>query len=64
MIMRASEEHVAWDTLKLVLDELLAALQHDDYNRVRQLLRETVNGYSPEGEIVDWIHVQGRTKDR
>jgi hypothetical protein len=27
---------------------------------VRQLLRETVNGYTPEEEIVDWIHQQRR----
>jgi hypothetical protein len=27
---------------------------------VRQLLRETVSGYTPDGEIVDWIHQQRR----
>ncbi len=64
MIMRASEEHLPWESLKTVLDEILGALQHDDYDRVRQLLRETVSGYAPEGEIVDWIHVQRRTKDQ
>lgn len=62
MIMRASEEHLSWDVLKLMLDALLAALNEDDYDRVRQLLRETVSGYSPEGEIVDWMHVQQRTE--
>lgn len=64
MIMRANEEHLSWDALKAVLDEMLNALQRDDYDRVRQLLRETVSGYTPEGEIVDWIHVQRRTKDQ
>jgi len=35
--------------------------QHtDDYARVRQLLRETVSGYTPDGEIVDWIYQQRR----
>jgi hypothetical protein len=38
----------------------LAAVEADDYARVRQLLRETVNGYAPDGEIVDWIHLQRR----
>jgi UDP-N-acetylglucosamine 4,6-dehydratase len=60
MIMRASEEHLPWDTFKKVLAELLAAVERDDYDRVRQLLRETVSGYKPEGEIVDWIHQQRR----
>ena len=64
MIMRASEEHLPWEVLKGVLDEMLTALARDDYDRVRQLLRETVSGYAPEGEIVDWMHVQHRTEHR
>jgi hypothetical protein len=42
------------------LSELLNAVERDDYERVRQLLRETVSGYKPEGEIVDWIHMKRR----
>ncbi|MEO4046293.1 nucleoside-diphosphate sugar epimerase/dehydratase [Pseudomonas sp. CAU 1711] len=64
MIMRASEEHLSWESLKVVLDGMLTALLHDDCDRVRQLLRETVSGYAPEGEIVDWMHVQRRTEPR
>lgn len=60
MIMRADEEHLPWDSLKSVLAALLEAVQQDDYAKVRQLLRETVSGYTPEGEIVDWIHQQRR----
>jgi len=60
MIMRANEEHLSWGAFKKVLAELLAAVERDDYDRVRQLLRETVSGYKPEGEIVDWIHQQRR----
>jgi len=60
MIMRANEEHLSWEAFKAVLSELLAAVACDDYDRVRQLLRETVSGYKPEGEIVDWIHMKRR----
>ncbi|MCJ8205260.1 nucleoside-diphosphate sugar epimerase/dehydratase [Pseudomonas sp. RGM2987] len=60
MIMTANEDHLPWDLLKLKLNDLLAAVERDDYGRVRQLLRETVNGYSPDGEIVDWIYQQRR----
>ncbi|MFZ6047161.1 polysaccharide biosynthesis protein [Pseudomonas sp. CR3202] len=60
MIMRANEEHLPWDVFKRTLAELFAAVDCDDYDRVRQLLRETVNGYTPEEEIVDWIHQQRR----
>lgn len=56
MIMRANEECLSWEAFKAVIEELQNAVERDDYERVRQLLRETVSGYTPEGEIVDWIH--------
>ncbi|WP_176507355.1 MULTISPECIES: polysaccharide biosynthesis protein [Pseudomonas] len=60
MIMSANEDFIQWDTLKDALAQLLDAASHDDFVRVRQLLRETVIGYAPEGEIVDWIYQQRR----
>ncbi|QUE90229.1 polysaccharide biosynthesis protein [Pseudomonas sp. SCA2728.1_7] len=60
MIMTASEDHLPWDVLKGRLSDLLIAVEKDDYARVRQLLRETVSGYTPDGEIVDWIYQQRR----
>ncbi|MGG5872961.1 polysaccharide biosynthesis protein [Pseudomonas peli] len=60
MIMRANEEHLPWEQFKMRLSELLDAVERDDYECVRQLLRETVSGYKPEGEIVDWIHMKRR----
>lgn len=62
MIMRAEEDMLPWDELKGRLQELLAAVSEDDYARVRMLLRETVHGYVPEGEIVDWIHLRNRER--
>lgn len=58
MIMRASEEFLAWDVLKIRLQALLAGVEENDYILVRQILKSTVSGYSPEGEIVDWMHAQ------
>lgn len=60
MIMSANEDFLPWDVLKSRLSELLVAVAADDYSRVRKLLRETVCGYAPDGEIVDWIHQQRR----
>ena len=60
MIMCANEDMLSWSELKQKLEQLLDSVDKDDYPRVRQLLRETVSGYSPEGEIVDWIHLQHR----
>ena len=62
MIMSANEDHLPWEILKGKLAELLVAVEQDDYSRVRQLLRETVSGYTPDGEIVDWVHQQQRLK--
>lgn len=60
MIMSANEDYLSWDILKTRLSTLLGAVEQDDYVRVRQLLRETVSGYSPDGEIVDWFYQQRR----
>ena len=46
--------------LKIKLNELLVAVRDDDYSLVRQLLRDTVSGYAPDGEIVDYIYQQRR----
>ncbi|MEI2829321.1 nucleoside-diphosphate sugar epimerase/dehydratase [Pseudomonas mosselii] len=60
MIMSAQEDYLGWDRLKERLAALLKAISADDYTHVRQLLREVVSGYAPDGEIVDWIHQQRR----
>ena len=56
----ANEDHLSWDVLKARLAELLAAVDEDNYARVRELLRDTVSGYAPDGEIFDWIYQQRR----
>lgn len=61
MIMSADEMSIGWDEVKVKLDLLLNALEIEDFIRVRQVLREVVTGYSPNGEIVDWVFQQRRT---
>lgn len=63
MIMSAHEDFLPWDSLKDKLESLLEAVAHDDYLRVRQVLTDLVAGYTPEGDIVDWIHLE-RLADR
>jgi UDP-N-acetylglucosamine 4,6-dehydratase len=58
MIMRAREEYLPWDALQLVINGLLEQVEEDDYASVRKLLRETVQGYVPEKEIVDLVYTQ------
>lgn len=60
MIMSAHEDFIHWDNLKEKFEQLFAAISSDNYPVVRQLLRETVSGYAPDGEIVDFLHLQQR----
>ncbi|KSW23223.1 MULTISPECIES: nucleoside-diphosphate sugar epimerase/dehydratase [Pseudomonas] len=60
MIMKANEEMLPWEAFKTVLVSLLKAVERGDYAQVRMLLRETVNGYCPDGDIVDLVHQQRR----
>jgi len=60
MIMSAHEDHLTWDAFKSRLASLMKAIEDDDYTLVRQILRETVSGYAPDGDIVDWIYQQRR----
>lgn len=62
MIMRANEEMLPWADYKQVLQGLHEAVAREDYERMRQILREVVSGYRPEGEIVDWLYLQKRTE--
>jgi len=56
MIMRADEEHLPWEPLKLAIAALLDAVAADNYVQLRELLGATVSGYVPECQIVDLIH--------
>lgn len=58
MIMRANEEFLPWAELNPVIERLLAYVGDDDYAEVRKLLRDTVQGYVPEKEIVDLVYTQ------
>lgn len=62
MIMSAHEDFLPWETLKGKLELLLNAVSVDDYPFVRKMLREMVAGYAPEGEIVDWMHLEKQVK--
>lgn len=64
MIMSAHEDHMSWEVLKRCLARLLDAVDDDDYTRVRHILRETVSGYAPDGEIVDWLYQERRQDPR
>ncbi|WP_432472055.1 polysaccharide biosynthesis protein [Amphritea sp. HPY] len=58
MVMRAEEVMLLWCELEPTLQQMSAALDRYDYERVRSLLLNTVNGYNPQHEIRDLIYSQ------
>jgi FlaA1/EpsC-like NDP-sugar epimerase len=63
MIMRANEEFLSWNAFKDLLSEMLAAVENDDLVELRALLKQSVDGYVPEGDIVDLLHQQHQWRD-
>jgi FlaA1/EpsC-like NDP-sugar epimerase len=57
-IMKAHEEFLPWATLENRLQALRRALEHNELQAVRDLLKQLVSGYAAEGDIVDWLYLQ------
>ncbi|TDQ37600.1 polysaccharide biosynthesis protein [Thiopseudomonas denitrificans] len=62
MIMRASEEYLPWHELCAVLRRLLVLAERGECEDIRQVLLETVNGYQPQSDIVDWVYLQAEAR--
>jgi FlaA1/EpsC-like NDP-sugar epimerase len=56
MIMRAKEEMLAWDDLKLILDGLEQSVDSGDQFKLRQLLIKAVPGFKPQSDITDILY--------
>jgi FlaA1/EpsC-like NDP-sugar epimerase len=54
-IMRAEEDHIGWEELRGLLDQLWQACQHFDCEKARQLLLRAVTGYTPTAELEDLV---------
>lgn len=58
MIMKAQEQFIPWADLKSKLDELVAALNTNDVDGLRQMMQKLVSGYTPDEEVVDWVYLE------
>lgn len=58
MIMRANESYLSWAEYCRLLAQLKTASAANDCDTVRALLSQYVEGYNPQGEIVDLIYEQ------
>ncbi|MGV3742291.1 MAG: polysaccharide biosynthesis protein, partial [Burkholderiaceae bacterium] len=57
-IMKAHEEFLPWPMLDEKLNALRFALNVNDVGILRSMLTQLVAGYTPNGEIVDWVHLE------
>lgn len=57
-IMKAREEFVDWQVLEPKLSLLLEAIVKNEVDTIRSMLLEFISGYSPTGEIVDWVYLE------
>jgi len=56
MILRAEEEMMAWEDLKLIIDQLEEAIDRGDSFKLRQLLIKAVPGFKPQSDITDILY--------
>ena len=56
LIMRAKEDMINWEELKIHLDELFNSSNNYDHLKTRKTLKKIVSGFNPQGEIQDILH--------
>jgi FlaA1/EpsC-like NDP-sugar epimerase len=56
LIMRAKEDKLTWDNLKLLLDGLSDAIISSNHDLLRNLLIEIVPGFKPQSKISDILY--------
>jgi len=59
-IMKAQEEFLTWNELERRINELMTVVDKNDAHRIRELIKSTVTGYQPEGNVVDWVWLANR----
>lgn len=57
-IMKAHEEFIPWADLEGRLNALEMALNVNDVGVIRLMMEKLVTGYTPSGDIVDWVYLE------
>lgn len=57
-IMKSHEDFIIWDDLQKHLESLEIALSLNDVEAIRMNMKNLVFGYTPNNEIVDWVHLE------
>jgi FlaA1/EpsC-like NDP-sugar epimerase len=57
-ILKAHEEFIPWEVLEDKLKSLEMALNVNDVCAIRLMMQQLVPGYTPNEDIVDWVHME------
>ena len=57
-ILKAHEEFMPWAVLEDKLKSLEMALNVNDVSVIRLMMQQLVPGYTPNEDIVDWVHME------
>jgi len=55
-IMRAKEKVIPWQSLNKTLQQLERLNDSDEYQQVRDILLENVDGFQPQCGVEDWLN--------
>jgi len=61
-ILKAHEQHLELPQIKQKLNDLSVALSSNDIFSIRIILQQTVDGYEPSSDVVDWVHMAQKVK--
>jgi FlaA1/EpsC-like NDP-sugar epimerase len=60
MILRAFEHNLPWETVQVILSDLMIILRRGDCVALRELLGRVVREYQPASELADLVHRERR----
>jgi FlaA1/EpsC-like NDP-sugar epimerase len=58
LIMSANEDSLAWESLKEYIQQFEMAIESNDVEHSRELLVESVKGFSPQCEVADLVEMR------
>jgi FlaA1/EpsC-like NDP-sugar epimerase len=61
-ILKAHEQHLDLPQIKQKLNDLSEAMSSNDIVSIRIILQQTVDGYEPSSDVVDWVHMAQSVK--
>ena len=56
--MRAKEDMFDWVDLKIMLDNLSTSNNNSEQLKSREILKQLVSGFKPDGNIKDILHIE------